>query len=82
MRAAGAGEEVGAGVKVGATTAVKTDGDKVAVETKLVDCESLTERLQAEIVMQRIAIPRIRLEFIGSNITQRRKGVNVYLAYL
>ena len=64
MRAAGAGEEVGAGVNVGARTEVKTGCGLVAVETKMLDCESLTERLQAESAMQRIAIPSIRLEFI------------------
>jgi hypothetical protein len=63
MRAAGAGEEVGAGV-MSEGTGVKTGCGIVAVEIKLVDCESLTERLQAESVMQRIAIPIIRLDFI------------------
>lgn len=64
MRAAGAGEEVGAGLNVGATTEVKTGWGMVAVGSKIVDCASLTERLQADSTMQKMAIPIIRLDFI------------------
>jgi hypothetical protein len=55
---------VGAGGNVGEGAAVKAGCGMVAVEMGLVKPESLTERLQAERVMHRIAITNIILDFI------------------